>query len=227
MSRADHSDLLDRLAQRDDAETQQQTVGSLRDQFDTEDLDEIPPNEVLETTGLLSHVVEHDETIGHVLMTEYDDIDDPYRPIETAEQIPGISVVLRSSPRSYHVYNLSIRDRDTQLLDAMRKDGDVWQCRWAARRGYFVLRILPKIRSQSRDHYKPAPEPVTVCYSESDYAQSQPHLNQLCNLAEKHSRESVTESLRDAQTQAETAGTGFKAEHYQTVTDSAKEVLDS
>jgi hypothetical protein len=227
MSREDHTTLLQRLEQRDDVETREQDVGRLSEQFDRDELDAIPQDEILETTGILSTVLDGDgSTTGHVLMVEYDNIDDPYRPIDTAETAPGISVVLRSSPRSSHVYNLSVRKKNEQLLDAMRKDGDPWQARWAARRGYFVLRVLPKFRSQSRKKYKDAPEPVAVCCSDSDYPQSQPHLSQLLNLAGRHRTDELQSQMADAREQHEMVGSTFQVEHYQTVTDDAKEVLD-
>ena len=179
------------LEDRDDVETSTQSIGTLRETIDSEDLRELPPDEILETSGLLSTVLEDGDEIGHVLMVEYDDIDDVMRPIRQAERTPGISVLLRSSPGSYHVYNLSVRDRDTQLLDAVRKDGDVWQARWAVRRGHFVLRILAKRRSESREIYKDAPEPVRVFSSESEFPQSSPHLEILEDLCRRQAIDDV------------------------------------
>ena len=213
------------LSERDAIEESSQEVGTLLDTIAEEDLDKLPDDEILETSGLLSHVREGDETVGHVLMIEWDDIDDVMRPIRTADRIPGVSVLLRSSPGSYHLYNLSVRSVETQLLDAVRKNGDVWQARWAVRRGYFVLRILPKVRSESGEVYKPAPEPIRVFDSESECPQSRPHRDMLADLARDHGAEEVEEALSEALDSHEWIGDGLRADHYQTVTDDAKEVL--
>ena len=222
---ADHSDLLDRLRSSEAVEDRDQEIGTLRKMLDEEDLDEIPSDEILETTGLLSHVLDGEEVVGHILMIEWDDIDDVFRQIRTAERLPGISILLESSPGSYHLYNLSVRPIEEQLLDAMRKDGDVWQARWAARRGYFVLRVVGKIRSESREVYKPAPEPLKVFYTESEFPQSAPHLDMLLDLSEEQNIDKVSEDLRDLREDLDLIGDGLRADHYQTVTDAAKEVL--
>lgn len=216
------------LSERDDVEDSSQSVGTLRETFEEEELEKLPDDEILETSGLLSHVRADDETIGHVLMIEYDDLDDVdgvMRPIRAAERMPGISVLLRSSQGSYHVYGLSVRPVEEQLLDAMRKDGDVWAARWAARRGYFVLRVLPKTRSESGEIYKEAPEPIRVFNSESDYPQSKPHADMLLDLARSHGADDVEGDLLEALDEHELAGDGLRVDHYQTVTDDAKEVL--
>lgn len=222
---SDEEELAERLAERDDVEDAPQSVGTLRDTFEEEELDSLPDDEILETSGILSHVQEDGETIGHVLMIEWDDVDDVMTPIKTAKRYPGISVLLRSSARNYHLYGLSVRDRNTQLVDAMRKNGDVFQARWAARRGYFVLRLLAKFRSESREPYKPAPEPVKVFSSESEHAQSAPHIDILKQLATSAGREDLVDDLREAEREHELVGDGAKVDHYQTVTDEAKEVL--
>ena len=220
-----HGELIAELEERDDVETQEQTVGTLRKMFDEEELEEIPSDEIVKTSGLLSHVEEDGETLGHVLMIEWDDVEDVMGPIRTADRLPGVSVLLRSSPGSYHLFNLSVRDLETQLVDAMRKNGDVYQARWAARRGYFVLRILAKIRQESGEVYKPAPEPVHVFSSESDFRQSRPHMDMLIDRALESDREDIAADLGSARDQHELVGSGLKVDHYQSVTDEAKEVL--
>jgi hypothetical protein len=219
--------LAESLSERDrlDVAESAQSVGTLRDTFDPEDLDALPEDEICETSGVLSHVREGDETVGHVLMIEWDDIDDVMRPIRTAERMPGVSVLLRSSPGSYHLYGLSVRPVETQLLDAVRKNGDVWQARWAARRGYFVLRVLPKTRSESGETYKPAPEPVRVFDSESEYPQSRPHRDILLDLAQEHGADDGEGALAEGRASHDWVGDGLRVDHYQTVTDDAKEVL--
>ena len=224
---ADVDRLAESLSERDrlDVEESDQSVGTLAETFAEDDLDQLPDDEICETAGLLSHVREGDDSVGHVLMIEWDDIDDVMRPIRTADRLPGVSVLLRSSPGSYHLYGLSVRPVETQLLDAVRKNGDVWQARWAVRRGYFVLRVLAKTRSESREVYKPAPEPVRVFESESEYPQSRPHRDMLLDLAREHGADDVVEALESALASHEWVGDGLRVDHYQTVTDDAKEVL--
>ena len=228
---AEHDDLIERLNQRDDVDQRSQDTGRLDamlEDLDT-DLSEIPDDEILETSGLMSNVLDSDgETVGHVLMIEWDDVDDVMRVVRTAQQTPGVSVLLRSSPGSYHLYNLSVRDRDDQLLDAMRKNGDVWQARWAARRGYFVLRILPKIRSESREIYKPAPEPIHVFGSEREHPQSEAHAEMLLDICREQGHDEIGEQLRHALGEQDLMiGSGLNTEHYQTITDDAKDLLRS
>lgn len=219
------AELAARLTRLDNVDDRDQETGTLRKLFDEVELRKLPDDELLDTSGVLSHVVESEETIGHVLMIEWDDIDDVMRPIRTANRMPGISVLLRSSARSYHLFNLSVRTRDEQLLDALRKDGDVWQARWAARRGYFVLRILPKIRHESRDVYKDGPQPVAVFSRESEFRQSTPHYELLLDMAREGGLSDLETDLIRAREDQQFAGSSLKVEHYQTVTDEAKEVL--
>lgn len=218
------------LAARDRVEVEErsQEVGTLRETLSEEALDSLPDDEILETSGVLSHVREEEETVGHVLMIEWDDIDDVMRPIRTASRLPGVSVLLRSSPGSYHLYGLAVRPVETQLLDAMRKNGDVWAARWAARRNYFVLRVMPKTRSESGEVYKEAPEPVRVFDSSSEYPLSEPHARILLDLARESGSEEVEGDLLDAldSEDHEWIGDGLRVDHYQTVTDDAKEVLE-
>ena len=219
--------LAESLSERDahDLEESTQSLGTLTETFAENDLEQLPDDEILETSGVLSHVREGDETLGHVLMIEWDDVDDVMRPIRTADRLPGVSVLLRSSPGNYHLYGLSVRPRDEQLLDAVRKNGDVWQARWAVRRGYFVLRVLEKLRSESGDVYKPSPEPLRVFDSGSEYPQSRPHRDLLLDIAREHGATEVETALESALSSHEWVGDGLRVDHYQTVTDDAKEVL--
>ena len=91
----EHGELIAELEERDDVETQEQTVGTLRKMFDEDELEEIPSDEIVKTSGLLSHVEEDGETLGHVLMIEWDDVEDVMGPIRTADRLPGVSVLLR------------------------------------------------------------------------------------------------------------------------------------
>jgi hypothetical protein len=123
-----------------------------------EDAESVPDSEILTTSGLLSMVRDdEEETLGHIYMTEWDDVETVLPSIAAAERKPGISILLRSSPGSYHLYNLSVRPINEQIRDVAAGSGDLGHVRWAARRGYFVLRLLPKYREETGKIYKHQP----------------------------------------------------------------------
>jgi len=182
----------------------------------------VPEEDIIETSGLLSYVEDSEgETLGHILMTEWDDTDRIHSVISDCLRRSGISVLLRSSPGNYHLYNLSVRGFEEHLRDATAGTGDLGHARWAARRGYFVLRALPKYRAVSRDVYKPAPEVLRVFHSEPEHPQSQPHLEMLRSMTEDPE---IVEEMRLLGDRYETIGEGFEVDHYRTVSDRIKEV---
>jgi hypothetical protein len=179
--------------------------------------------EILRTSGISSVVRdESEEPIGHVFMTEWDDIEDVLDPVSVLDRIPGVSLLLVSSPGSYHGYNFSVRPWETQVTDAARKTGEMSHVRASARRGYSVLRIVEKIREESRETYKPAPEIAKAFISESEHPQSLPHLRFFADLARDQGSHDIADDLGDAISDQETVGDGFDVDHYQTGTDDLK-----
>jgi hypothetical protein len=211
----------DRIEQRD-----QELGGDLLDGIDAEELEEIPASELLETSGMCSHVRDQDgEELGHILMIDFDDVDDVMIPLSSADRQPGISIVSRSSPGSYHHHNLSVRSFDEQIREGAAETGDLGHIRWAARRGYFVLRILGKRRIESGELYKEPPEIVSVISSESDLPQSRRHLQLLRSIIEDQGSTELLERLDAAREEHELIGRELSVDHYKTITDSAKEAL--
>lgn len=193
-----------------------------------EDAESVPDSEILTTSGLLSMVRdEQEETMGHIYMTEWDDVETVLPSLAAAERKPGISILLRSSPGSYHLYNLSVRPINEQIRDVAAGSGDLGHVRWAARRGYFVLRLLPKYREETGKIYKQQPEILRVFDSPSEFDQSAPHLDLFEDLAQQQGAEDALETLQAAREQHETVGVGISVDHYQTVTDHAKRRFDT
>jgi len=223
MSREETAAILERL------DTEQQEIGGdpLDELHLDLDRDEIDDDEILRAAGLRSDVRDREgELLGHILMTEWDDVEDPMIPLSIMSNSPGISILLRSSPQNYHHYNLSVRGFAEQIRDAAAGSGDLGHVRWAARRGYFVLRISEKIREESGETYKSRPELVAVSESESKFSQSREHLETLLSLP------AVEEIDRDPHAALEQAlesgnhgwvGEQLRVDQYQSVSDRIKE----
>jgi hypothetical protein len=221
----DRSDI-EELIGRDDVESRDQAVGTLLDEFSEEEIEEIPSSELLKTSGLTSYVRDSDgETLGHIYLTEWDRVDNPMIPVSSCVRKPGISVLVRSSATNYHHYNLSVRPFEEQIRDLAADSGDLGHVRWSARRGYSVLRILPKLRIETEEEYRPAPELIRVFDSPSDYPQSRKHLELLRSIAEDQGSTEIVEDLDTAREKHELIGSTLPIDHYQTITDEAKEVI--
>jgi len=221
MSREETAAILERL----DAE-EQQIGGDPLDELQLDlDRSEIDDDEILRAAGLRSDVCDREGVVrGHILMTEWDDVDDPMIPLSIMSNSPGISILLRSSPQSYHHYNLSVRSFAKQIRDAAAGSGDLGHVRWAARRGYFVLRVSSKIREESGETYKSAPELIAVSDSESQYPQSREHLETLLSLpaVEEIDRDPHA-ALEQARAERDLIGYRLRVDQYQSVSDRVKE----
>jgi hypothetical protein len=88
-----------------------------------------------------------------------------------------------------------------------------------------VLRILPKLRIETEEEYRPAPELIRVFDSPSDYPQSRKHLELLRSIAEDQGSTEIVEDLDTAREKHELIGSTLPIDHYQTITDEAKEVI--
>jgi hypothetical protein len=217
---------VEELIGRDHIESREQTVGTLLDEFTEEEVEEIPSTELLETSGLTSYVRDSDgETLGHIYLTEWDRVDNPMIPVSSCVRKPGISILIRSSATNYHHYNLSVRPFEEQIRDLAADSGDLGHVRWSARRGYCVLRILAKTRIETGETYRPAPEIVRVFTSESEYPQSRKHLELLSSIAERQGSTEIVEDLDTAREEFKLIGSSLPVDHYQTITDEAKELI--
>jgi hypothetical protein len=130
------------------------------------------------------------EAVGHVLLLDYDD-GATYADVRAeAGRFDGVTAVLESSEGSFHVWNLSVRDLDTALLDALRTGTDALHVQQSAKRGRFILRCGPKFRLDPDDGslgetYKGAPEVVDAWATPTAAPTSRPHLDLLRALAEE------------------------------------------
>lgn len=213
---------LDQMIEADEIRKQELGQDEIREIRETGDLDQ---DELLDTSGVLSYVQEEDELLGHIQMIEWDGVTDAMRMISDIARKPGISILLRSSPGNWHGYNLTVRPFEQQVLRSLRATGDPGQVRWTARRGYATLRILPKIRSESREIYKPAPTVEKVFVDPTDEPQSRRHAEILIDMCRRSGSDDLAEQIEAGMDQHEIVGDRLTVDHYQTVSDESKHLL--
>jgi len=178
-------------------------------------------NETLVASGMLSTVSDAEgEGLGHILMLDYDDIQQVSPVISMLDHQPGVSVLLQSSRGSYHAYNLSVRPIEQQIYRAAQTESEAGHVRSSARRDYFVLRWTAKLRDSDMSEYKPAPEVIWYSVTSTEEPQSKPHLQALAQRARENDSPEVADALEGYP--GETIGSNLSVEHYQTLTDEMK-----
>lgn len=129
------------------------------------------------------------ESLGHVLLLDFDDGMDYIEVRQQAARFDGVTAVLESSPGSYHVWNLSVDGLDEQVLTALRAGSDPMHCQQSLRRGRLIVRCAPKWRVDDEgrpiEEYKAAPQVLDLWATETDVPQSAPHLQLLAARAEE------------------------------------------
>jgi len=158
---------------------------------------------------------------GHVLLLDYDD-GATYADVRAeAGRFDGVTAILESSTGSFHVWNLTVRDLDDQLLTALRTGSDAMHVQQSAKRGRFILRCGPKFRiddeGRPTERYKPAPEVVDVWATPTEEPTSEPHLRLLEALIDEQG--SDLEVDRDA---VDGVGERVIRSEYLTMDDSTK-----
>lgn len=144
------------------------------------------------TVGLSSVVLAGDgddvEAIGHTMLLDLDDVD-PVEAFDCYGRLAaegGVTALLQSSPGSYHIWDLGVRDLDQQLLRALRTPSEALHTQQSAKRGRFILRAAPKWRVDAEgrpiEQYKDAPSVLQVRAEATDVPQSRPHLDVLSEL---------------------------------------------
>jgi hypothetical protein len=108
------------------------------------------------TKGVASTVYNLGEEIGHVLLIDYDDKSLSFIE-EMVSDMPGYNVILRSSERSYHYWNLTVRSDTKTLWEQVRLHDDLGHLARGVRQDKWILRTSPKVRPSQRQ-YKPAPK---------------------------------------------------------------------
>lgn len=202
---------------------------------------------ILQTSGVTSGVYAEEadsptdaEPCGHILMCDYDDdvsfpsgFDGETREervlSETRERLEEtgspVAVVLKSSPGSYHVWDLGVTALGEALLEALERHGDPMHAAVSKRRRKFVLRGSAKRYTETGEVYKEAPEVTHVLVrKESRLPASLPHIRYLASLADRQGEEQKAELLRAARDGVRTVGDGetLEVSRYLTVTDDLK-----
>jgi hypothetical protein len=188
---------------------------------DAADADRDLAEGVVRTAGVTSLVFDREErTVGHVLLLDLDDAD-PIRARAAAEDVSGVSALWESSEGSFHVWGLTVRDLDTQTLNALSvADADDGHAGASWRRGYSVLRLVGKVR-EGGEVYRERPTLLDVFEGDADGPQSRPHLELLRSLADG-SDGVLSDFERD---RYEWVGDpeNVRLDSYQTLDDAAKE----
>lgn len=112
-------------------------------------------NGILTTTGIRSNVYRDGESVGHVLLMDFDGKSLSWVEDQISD-LPGVTLLLESSGRSYHVWNLTVRSEKDTLWEQVKRYDDEGHFRRGPRQGFWVLRTGPKERP-SQERYKPAP----------------------------------------------------------------------
>lgn len=130
--------------------------------------------DILTTKGIESSVIFGNEVAGHILLLDYDHGYDPEKVFDLIEDLPGITLVFRSSPNSFHVWNLTVRDKKDTACKALEMRSDPNHTQIGYNYGRWTLRVTPK-KENNGDAEKDAPELLKVAYNETEKAQSQGH----------------------------------------------------
>lgn len=186
--------------------------------------EDAPEDHRVLTEGVTTDVWREDRSrVGHILMAEWDDIDDPSEPLMAAEDAPGPAVVLRSSPGCYHLWDLLVRPTWDGMVEEVREvSGEPDWVEERIRHERFVLRTAAKVRESDLSTYKPAPEPVYATFGDGPV--SRPHLTKLLQMCDRAGSGETAERLAVVEEREETVGQSFATQAYQSMTDELAEV---
>lgn len=186
--------------------------------------------ETLTTAGVTSHVFDAEgDLLGHVLLLDLDGAD-LLDASKVADDLDGVSAVLRSSEGSWHVWGLGTRDlREATLTALSYGSADDSHVGASWRRGYAVLRAAPKVREEG-EVYKDAPTVVRVSSTGAhERPQSRPHAAMLRSLVARQGEEvdGPEDALSPSHGGAEWVGeeSDLRLDSYMTVTDAEKRRL--
>ena len=189
-----------------------------------------PEDAVVSTAGVSSQVWDGGEVVGHVLLLDLDGaglVD----AVQVADDLDGVSAVLESSERSFHVWSLAVRSLREQSLTALSySDVDDAHVGASWRRGYAVLRVAAKVDADG-EQYKTAPKVLHVSPAGAEAGHSAAHAALLRSLA---SDQAATPSGDQSALRPSEAPEGVdyvgddddvRLDHYQTLTDEGKAAL--
>lgn len=152
-----------------------------------------------------------DGTVGHVMLMDWDNVAER-KATKWAGNLPGITIVLESSPGSFHAWNLSVGDLKTTACRLILNDDDRAHVEAGIKRGYWRLRYTPKRWDYKEEVHKDAPELVTVTLNRTERPQSRPHYR----LAK------AMYDAPDLPVGFDMVGEALSVEEYETMTDKAK-----
>ena len=176
---------------------------------------------VVDTVGVTSSVEEDMDRVGHVLFGDFDDarLDE----VESvASNLDGVSVILESSPSSFHLWNLSVRSFRSTVSAKRLIGDDVSHLEVGGRRRRFVLRVGAKRFVEDGEIYKDAPAVRGVVCRPTRRPQSRGHLSLARNKASREACARVSRRLQTAEEMYDLVGDGVTTETYATMTDKAK-----
>lgn len=155
------------------------------------------------------------EPWGHIMLLDYDECSERQAK-QRLEDKPGITLILKSSPGSHHVWNLCVQPKADVVQSMVLLRDDYSHVRSGIKRGYWRLRIGPKVR-EGGDTYKERPELVAVLFNETDRVQSKAHWRLARAL---YDIPPLPDAIREW---VEWKGESHTVERYATLTDEAKE----
>lgn len=155
------------------------------------------------------------DPIGHVMLVDYDVMQVEQLNSDLAE-LEGVTIVAESSEDSYHAWNLTVRSKEDTALRLLETRTDMGHVGPGYRRGYWRLRIGPKVRI-SDEIYKPRPSLRAVVVNEPVGRQSLAHWSLAKGL--------WPDRMPDERPDAEWIGSAFTSSEYATFTDELKGAL--
>lgn len=194
--------------------------------IDIDQLDEEPDEDgIVYTAGLSSTVLDGDDVLGHTLLLDLDDVDQP-DVRDAAQQASGVRAVFESSPGSYHLWILSVEDFEQAILSGLSwQIADCQHVKQSYRRGRYVLRIVAKVREDGST-YKPAPT-LRAVYADEEIegVVSRPHLSWIREQAAEDGVD-LPEELEEIDEESLVGSEdGLIMDRYMSIDDETKEAL--
>lgn len=113
----------------------------------------------------------------HVLAIDYDDYEPSERLLEKIDGLPGLTLMVESSPGSHHYHNLTMRSLDETALMLMELKSDPMRTMmgYTWRPPRWVTRIGAKFEAESKDLVKDPPKLTAIQYNPTVQPQSAGH----------------------------------------------------
>lgn len=147
----------------------------------------------LTARGITSRVFGFDGDVTyHAMLADYDDNADYARVLKETKDLPGVTLILKSSPGHYHVHNTTARTRDETALELLRLKVDPMHISVGYRRKRWTLRVGPKNVANAssgiggvKGRHKKEPAPVRLIENSTDRPQSKAHVQLIEHIMER------------------------------------------